>query len=426
MLYKNPVIKGFNPDPSVCRGENSFFLVTSSFEYFPAIPIYQSFDLVNWKQIGNVISREGMLPFSSAKSSGGVWAATIRRFKNRFYVTATFYGAGNFITSSPDPCGEWTKPVWVNIKGIDPSLYREDGKTYFCSNSADEEGIVLAEIDPDTGEILSEPKIIWRGEGGGFLEAPHIYKKDGFYYLLTAEGGTWFNHCVCAARSAGIFGPYESCPSNPILTSRADASKRVACAGHGDLIEDFHGNWFMVHLATRPVGCFSHLGRETFLTPIVWRDAFPYVSGGMARLESDAPLLSAQSKAKRVFSMDFSTPEFKKECIFLREPVRKNYKKDGALHIKPSGVKLKNGSASPSFVAVRQLDFCCTAEAEFSFSPSNDGSAGVVLYLSEKYFYFFGKSVMAAKAFSFWKEMSRIFTTRRFPRKSPTEKSMLK
>ena len=229
MKYTNPIIRGFNPDPSICRVGEDYYLVTSSFEYFPGIPIYHSRDLVNWTQIGNCVSRPEQLPLEEAKSSGGVWAPTIRYSGGRFYITATFDGKGNFIISSDDPAHGWSDAVWTEFSGIDPSMFFENGKMYYCANDAGErnhlygyEGISLAEMNPDTGEIIGEIKRIWHGNGGGWLEAPHIYHIGDYYYIIAAEGGTGWGHNVIVGRSAGIWGPYENCPQNPILTNRND------------------------------------------------------------------------------------------------------------------------------------------------------------------------------------------------------------
>ncbi|MDO4293456.1 MAG: glycoside hydrolase family 43 protein, partial [Eubacteriales bacterium] len=272
MNYENPVLRGFHPDPSICRAGEDYYLVTSSFEYFPGLPVYHSKDLVNWEQIANCLTRAEEFPLSHVKDSGGVWAPTIRYEAGRFYVTATLEGYGNFIVSAADPAGEWSKPVWVKVGGIDPSLYFEDGKAYYCTNHSTcpgREEITLERINLETGELLTEPVPVWAGIGGGFLEAPHVYRIGEWYYVVTAEGGTQFNHMITVGRSRELFGPYEPCPHNPVLTNVHDTGKQVQCAGHGDLFQDHNGNWWFVHLGIRLARrTMSHLGRETFLTPV--------------------------------------------------------------------------------------------------------------------------------------------------------------
>lgn len=198
--YENPIIKGFNPDPSVCRAGDDYYLVTSSFQYFPGVPLYHSKDLVNWEQIGHVLSRESQLPLKEARSWNGIYAPTIRYNNGKFYmITTNVTSNGNFIVTATDPRGAWSEPILLDIPGIDPSLFwDDDGRCYYCGAA---DGITFCEINPDTGEKLSTPKTIWYGTGGRYPEAPHIYKKDGWYYLMIAEGGTEFAHGVTIARS---------------------------------------------------------------------------------------------------------------------------------------------------------------------------------------------------------------------------------
>ncbi len=391
MYYTNPILKGFNPDPSICRVGEDYYLVTSSFEYFPGIPVYHSTDLVNWEQIGNCINSVDDLPFVTAKASGGIWAPTIRYHAGKFYVTATFDSYGNFIVTADNPAGEWSKPVKVNIGGIDPSLFFENDKVYYCTNErgADrKEAISLVAIDVNTGELCSEIRQIWNGIGGGFLEAPHVYHIGDFYYLLVAEGGTSFNHMITVARSRDIWGPYESFADNPILTNRNDTTKQIACSGHGDFVEDANGNWWMVHLATRPVNNWlSHLGRESFLMPVTWENEWPVVGADKkAHLKCEGPLWSEQ-KPVNSWQADFSRIE--PQWLMLKAPVKENYiLRDNNLVLKPSSIKLSAKEGSPTFMAIRYPDIECEVCAKIDFVPSKDGDeAGMVLYLSNEFYY---------------------------------------
>lgn len=396
MRYENPVLSGFYPDPSICRVGEDYYLVVSSFEYFPGLPVFHSRDLVNWKQIGNCIQRQEEFPLDQAKDSGGVWAPTIRWHAGRFYVTATLEQYGNFIISADNPAGEWSAPIWLEVQGIDPSLYFEDDRVYYCTNQSlhpGREEITLEEIEIETGKMIGEQKTIWGGIGGGFLEAPHIYKVGEWYYLLTAEGGTNFNHMATVARSTNIWGRYESCPHNPVLTNVHDTSKQVQCAGHGDLIQDHRGNWWMLHLGIRlSRRTMSHLGRETFLTPVRWENGWPVAGHGrMARLTEEGTLWAEQKKAYR-FHADFRKTEWEPEWIFLRRPVKENYVRDGeSLKLYPAQVALDDGK-NPTFAAIRQPDFECQVRTEFSFAAGKDGDeAGLAILLSHEFHYRFCK-----------------------------------
>ena len=210
--YRNPVIPGFNPDPSVCRVGDDFYLVTSSFEYFPGLPIYHSRDLVNWRQIGHCLTRDSQLELNGAYSSGGLFAPSIRHHDGVFYVICTNNtGKGNFYCTATDPAGPWSEPIWVNIPSIDPDIFwDDDGKTYFVYPGGG--GMRIAPIDIETGKVTGPPTQVWNGMGGRYPEAPHIYRKDGFYYLMIAEGGTEYTHGVTIARSRNLMGPYTPCP----------------------------------------------------------------------------------------------------------------------------------------------------------------------------------------------------------------------
>jgi alpha-N-arabinofuranosidase len=221
--YRNPVIPGFYPDPSVCRVGGDYYLVTSSCEYFPGIPIFHSRDLVHWRQIGHCLTRLSQLPLEGAECSGGIWAPTIRWHEGTFYVASTNMRAGgNFYVTATDPAGEWSDLIPVRMDGIDPSLTFDEGRAYFCTNQSAADGtpgISQAEIDIATGELLSPVRFLWAGTGGRAPEAPHLYRIGDWYYLMIAEGGTQFTHMVTVARSKSLWGPFEGCPRNPVLTN---------------------------------------------------------------------------------------------------------------------------------------------------------------------------------------------------------------
>ena len=420
MKYTNPIIKGFHPDPSICRVGEDYYLVTSSFEYFPGIPVFHSRDLIHWKQIGNCLTDSSLLPMERCRDSGGIWAPTIRYEKGRFFVTSTLEGYGNFIVQATDPSDDWSKPILISVGGIDPSLFFEDGKAYYCTNESLHPGIeeiTMCRVDVDTGALLSEQRTVWRGIGGGFLEGPHIYHIGEYYFLLAAEGGTNFNHMITVARSNTLWGPYENCPDNPLLTNAHDTSKEVQCAGHGDLFQDHLGNWWMVHLATRlSRRTMTHLGRETFLTPVHWENGWPSVGNcKKAALECEGPLWIQRNSEKEncekidektvemitgiitskttSWQADFNQTDWEPDWIFLRCPEHSHYhRKDGTLYLYPSTTVLSDQSGSPTFVAVRQPDFDCQVETCFNFTPMQIGDeAGLVLRLSSDFYYCFCK-----------------------------------
>lgn len=397
MKYNNPIIRGFNPDPSICRVGEDYYLVTSTFEYFPAIPVYHSKDLVNWTQIGNCIERPEQLPFEITKVDRGVWAPTIRYYNGKFYVTAKFMEFGNFIVSSSNPATGWSDPVCVDIGGIDPSILFEDGKAYYCTNhrgEAKQDTISLVEVNPDTGEMLSEIKPIWHGAAvvaRQYLEAPHIYHVGDWYYVFAAEGGTGKEHMITVARSRDIWGPYETYENNPILTNYQREEKEVACSGHGDLFEDHNGNWWVVHLATRPDDAwYSHMGRESFLLPVEWKDEWPVIGDGVSHIECDGPLWNEQ-KFSVNWEADFNSIDVR--WLFLRKPSEENYKlKDGHLFLKPSTNKISDTEGSPTFMAIRQPDIECQITVEMNFEPAKDlDEAGLTIYLSSQGYYSFSK-----------------------------------
>lgn len=385
--YTNPVIKGFNPDPSICRVGDDYYLVTSSFHYFPGVPLYHSKDLVNWEQVGHVLSRESQLPLKDARSWSGIYAPTIRHHDGRFYmITTNCSGKGNFIVTATDPCGEWSEPMWVDMPGIDPDLFwDEDGTCWYTG--AGNDGIIQCKVNPDTGEMLSEPRMIWYGTGGRYPEAPHIYKKDGWYYLLIAEGGTEFGHGVTIARSRFVDGPYESAPHNPILTQfkQSTQGSPIQGVGHADIIQAHDGSWWLVCLGFRVQGGQHHLmGRETFLAPVRWdKDAWPVVNGsGDIALNMDVETLPLKP---------FKTPEPRNEFneqlgpewSWIRNPENTRYNiSEGRLRMYGTVSDLNEESASPAFVGFRQKDIDFIAETCVQLGDARNGDkAGMTVFM---------------------------------------------
>lgn len=395
--YKNPVLRGFNPDPSICRVGDDFYLVTSSFEYFPGLPIYTSKDLINWKQIGHCLTRDSQLPLQKVPSSGGLFAPSLRYHDGLFYVICTNVSAGgNFYCTAPDPAGPWSEPIWVDIKSIDPDIFwDEDGKTYFVTQG--DEGIRVTEIDIKTGKVTGTERLVWGGIGGRFPEAPHIYKKDGFYYLLLGEGGTEYMHSATIGRSKNIYGPYESCPLNPILThaNRLGQSNPIQGVGHADLIQAKDGSWWMVFLGFRVTHQWAYyhvLGRETFLAPVDWpKGGWPQVNGnGTVSLNMEVPTLPLHPFEQSPMRTEFNNDKLGFEWQYLRNPVRENYslsEKKGFLRISTSPYTL-NETESVSMICRRQTEHDFTAATYLEFNSSNDNEeAGITLIQNNTHHY---------------------------------------
>lgn len=387
--YKNPVLSGFYPDPSVCRVDSDYYLVTSTFEYFPGVPMFHSKDLVNWKQIGHCLTRESQLKLDGVYPSGGIFAPTIRYNDGQFYmVTTNITDKGNFYVHTDDPAGEWSDPIWVEQGGIDPTLFFDNGKCYFISIP---DGIQICEIDLETGKQLSESRTLWRGTGGRYPEAPHIYKKDGWYYLLIAEGGTEYGHKVTIARSRDLYGPYDSNPANPILTHIDEnmQASPIQGVGHADFVEAHDGSWWTLFLGFRPqTGQHHLLGREVFLAPIRWdTNAWPVINGnGSVSLEMNVSHLLPAHPWKAESNRDnFTEKHLDFKWNFLRNPHTDNYtlqERHGFLRLKGDTTRL-DANASPTFVGRRQqhINFEASTSLELQNISEND-EAGLTVYMN--------------------------------------------
>ena len=385
--YRNPVISGFHPDPSVCRAGDDYYLVNSSFCYFPGVPLFHSKDLIHWEPIGHCLTRPSQVKLARTNASGGIYAPTIRYHEGRFYmITTNVSDRGNFLVHTTDPRGEWSEPVWIRQGGIDPSLYFEDGKCYLVSNP--DGGIHLCRIDPLTGEQLTDSRCIWTGTGGRYPEGPHIYRKDGWYYLLISEGGTEYGHKVTIARSRQIEGPYESNPANPILThiNQNAQNNPIQGTGHADFIEAADGSWWVVCLAFRPQSGTHHLlGRETFLAPVRWdKNAWPVVNGdGTLALQTDVPTLPQHPLPSPSVRTRFGNGTPGPEWIYLRNPRLENYdfKQAGALRLKATTASL-DSLESPTFLGRRQqhIRFAATTSCELQKGNPQD-EAGLTVFM---------------------------------------------
>lgn len=304
VFFSNPVLPGFHPDPTVCRVGDDYYLAVSSFAYFPGVPLFQSRDLVNWKPVGHALTRPSQFPPAPQAHSEGIFAPTLRHDGRRFWlITTNVRGCGNFLVTADRIEGPWSDPVVLDdAPGIDPSLFfDEDGRVWVTGTAEAPEGakyfgnneIWLREIDPVSKAWKGPRHGLWRGalREAVWPEGPHLYKKDGWYYLVLSEGGTAHHHAISVARSRSIIGPYEGNPGNPILTHRhLGAGQPIVYTGHPDFVETPAGDWWMVLLASRPHGGGGiNRGRETFLAPLSWENGWPVASPGTGRLESRYP-----------------------------------------------------------------------------------------------------------------------------------------
>lgn len=411
----NPILAGFYPDPSVCAANGAFYLVNSSFSYFPGLPIFKSTDCVSWEQIGNIIDRPEQLDFSGQGVSRGLFAPTIRFNNGKFYCICTQVDKiGNFFVTADKPEGPWSNPIPIpGAEGIDPSLFfDDDGTAWYVGTRPVPEGpkyngnweIWIQRIDVTNGQLLGEEKGIWRGALKNCIwpEGPHIYKINGMYYLLHAEGGTGPEHAVCCARCQTIDGEWEGCPRNPILTHRhLGMGAGIIYVGHGDIFCDNEGHWWMVCLASRPYGdkdnrC-CNMGRETFMVPVKWENGWPLASWETGLVEN-AYLLNGLPVARKNDDADaFSVPvidEFNSEKIADHWLSLRSRNPDFITCSERSGFLRLYGSnpvtekAETSMLLQRQTGFSFEACTKMDAYLVNDGdAAGIICFQNEKFNY---------------------------------------
>lgn len=403
--YQNPVLPGWHSDPSCTRVDDIFFCVTSTFDVFPGLPVYASKDLLDWKLVSHTWNRESQLPGYSAGTTGqqlGHYAATIRYHDGTFYVICVYLGAPSEIGvlyTSKNPYDEsaWSDAVTFNASEIDPDLFwDDDGKVYTVMA-----GITLQGIDLNTGD-LSDSVSIWNGTGGVYPEGPHLYKKDGFYYLLIAEGGTELNHSVSIARSTKIQGPYESYKNNPILTNRG-TDEYFQTVGHADLFQDSDGRWWGVSLATRggPSWKFYPMGRETVLFPATWeKDQWPALEPVRGQMTGwPLPSRTRNVPGQGPFNSDPDVYDFHfgsqipRNLVHFRVPGKDSFSVTRkGLRIVPSRSNLTgipdnyllSGQNGLGFIGRRQTDTFFTYSVDLNFDPSSVGQeAGVSVFLTQ-------------------------------------------
>jgi alpha-N-arabinofuranosidase len=415
MSYINPVLAGWNPDPSACRAGDNYYLATSTFMYWPGCPIYHSRDLVHWNLIGHALTRESQLSFARGPGKNEIFAPTLRYHEGIFYlITTDVGGIGNFYVTATDPAGPWSDPIVVEGGLFDPSLlFDDDGMVYYTRRG--KTGIVQAPIDISTGKLLAPLREIGRGYVSTDTEGPHLYKIHGRYYLLTGEGGSRYGHMAAIGRSDSPWGPFEPCPHNPILTQRHITFSPIRDTGHAELLEDAQGRWWLFFLGTRnwTYSSFAHLGRETHLLPVDWDEnnwpvmaeagrAFPLV-GGTGEGIQGPDLVNGEAVDERD---DWTSEALHGRWLTVRQPRAESIRWGKALRNHPLGLELDCGaeqlssSSVPILLARRLGAFFFQAEVQVSLqrgpqdSPQNypqgggyQGRAGLCLYLDGEHYY---------------------------------------
>jgi len=400
MKIKNPVIAGFHPDPSLVRAGEDYYIATSTFEWFPGVCIHHSKDLVNWEIASYALTNEEEVNLTGLDMSCGIWAPNLTYDKGIFYLTYTivytdrskYKDTHNFLITAKDVKGPWTKPISINRSGFDPSLFHDtDGKKYFVNMTMDYRadqyrfsGIDVQEYDVNKECLLGEPVRVFRGTSRGTTEGPNIMKRNGWYYLVCAEGGTGANHCVTVVRSRSIYGPYEDCPFNPILTAAGKDDSPLQRAGHAQVIEGNDGNWYMAHLCSRPLKGYSILGRETGMQNVTWtEDEWFKLSAndsGNPELFYEVPNVAAPVKdnsARTVFD--------KGEIPLDYMTLRRSFKTNG-IEVTDGVLRIQGGCSVASkyqqgLLARPQQSLSCDFTAAMRFKPRHEKHmAGLLVY----------------------------------------------
>lgn len=429
--YRNPIMSGFYPDPSICRKGEDYYMVHSSFAYYPGIPLLHSRDLVHWEPIGHVLNRPSQLQLDSIRLDGGIYAPAIsyNPVNDTFYVVTTCVdGIGNFVVKAKDPRGAWSDPITLPaVGGIDPSLFfDEDGKAYLVHNDAPEgtpqynghRAIWIHNYDPATDQTFGEKQLIIDGgvdksKQPIWIEGPHLYKIKGKYYLIAAEGGTGSQHSEVVFTADQVKGPYHPLATNPILTQRDLPEGRpnpVTSTGHADLIDTPDGQWFAVFLGCRPYeGDLYNTGRETFLLPVSWQNdtpiilekgkAVPYIVQPENWKTDIAGVKPQEFTGNFTWRDDFDIDnQLAWQWLFIRTPQKDFWEiQKGKLFLTPTDHNIYE-IASPAFIGHRQQHINFTVTTAMNFIPDSETAvAGLVCYQNERFNIVFGKTVRNGK-----------------------------
>ncbi len=407
-VYQNPLLPGFYPDPAICRVDEDYYMVTSSFTVFPGLPLFHSRDLANWEQVGHALDRPEQLTLDAYWHSGGIYAPTLRYYNNRFYLVCTNVGAGgHFFLTAERAEGPWSDAVYLEGEGIDPDLFLDkDGRFWFTATRSKpnaryfgDNEIWMREFDPDKSCLVGDTHVIWGGyaQNAVWPEAPHIYYKDPYYYVLTAEGGTAHEHAVMIGRSKSLFGPYEACHQNPILTHRhLGKGFPVVNVGHADLVETQNGDWYLVALASRPYGgYYRNLGREAYIAEVSWEDGWPVVNAGHGRLLKSGTINLAEHKPKAAsesYVIDFEhNPVWDERMICIRGHQFKDafsFNEGEGLRLLASPERLDlPGSPSAVFIRQQHMALDLTVDTKWPDNMKPGVSFGLTAFQDNHYYY---------------------------------------
>ena len=413
-LIRNPVLPGFHPDPSILRVGADYYIATSTFEWYPVVRLHHSTDLVDWRPLGGLLNERRLLDLTGAGDSCGVWAPSLSHVDGEFHLlytdVATFAGGywdpQNYLVTAPAPAGPWSDPVVLHGRGFDPSLFHDDdGTSWMLSMVADWRpgnnrfaGISIQQYDRRARRLVGAERPIFRGTGAGLTEAPNLYRKDGWYYLVTAEGGTSWDHQVTVARSRHRLGPYEADPAGPLLTSAGRPDLALQKAGHGSLVATPAGEWYLAHLVGRPYSPLGRcvLGRETALQQVHWTgDGWPRITGGVPAEAVPAPAAGTTApvavRTEDDEVDDFDAPSLGVNWSTLRRPAGHEWID---LATRPSYLRIRGGQSPmsrqrPSLVARRVTARRCTFDAVLEFEPRNYRQlAGVTAYYNTRNWYY--------------------------------------
>ncbi|MFC8618104.1 glycoside hydrolase family 43 protein [Micromonospora purpureochromogenes] len=405
-VIHNPVLPGFHPDPSILRVGEDYYLATSTFEWYPGVRLHHSRDLVHWRPLGGILTERRLLDLTGVGDSCGVWAPCLSYAHGRFHLVYTdvasfasgYWDPQNYVVTAPDVTGPWSDPVPVHAHGFDPSLFHDgDGSTWLLAMRADWRpgrdsfgGIEIQRYDPVAGRLVGPPRLIFEGTTAGVTEGPHLYRRDGWYYLLTAEGGTSWEHQATVARSRSLFGPYRPDPAGPLISSYGRPELRLQKAGHGSLVETGDGRWYLAHLTGRPYTPLGNcvLGRETALQPVEWTaDGWPRVRGGVPADVVAAPDLPPAPWPAEPATDDFDAPTLGPAWSTLRRPATPDWID---LAVRPSHLRITGGQSPvgrhrPSLVARRVTDPRCALSTVLEFRPETFRQlAGITGYYNSR------------------------------------------
>jgi len=418
-MIRNPILPGFNPDPSICRVGSDYYIATSTFEWYPGVQINHSTDLVNWRLVDRPLDRASQLDMRGNPDSGGIWAPCLSYADGLFWLVYTdvkridgaFKDTHNYIVTASAIEGPWSDPVYVNSSGFDPSLFHDDDGRKWVLNMVWNHvssgvggqpkhpsfaGILLQEWDPKSGTLLGDARNIFHGSPHGLVEGPHLFKRDGWYYLTTAEGGTGYDHAVTMARSRAIDGPYEMHPLTHLITSKDAPGAVLQRAGHGQIVETPEGEFYHTHLTSRPLAGLrrSPLGRETAIQKCVWKeDGWLYLAQGgqVPDVEVASPGDAAYVPPPAVERYDFDESLLPLDFQWLRTPLwqRLFSLADRPGHLRLHGRESIGSWYEQALVARRQDAFDFRAETRLDFTPETfQQAAGLVHYYNRHKFHF--------------------------------------